>query len=308
MYLTWWVPKPQRSRMLALAGTASILSALIGSPLSGWVLDTFHRVHGLVGWRWLFLIESIPALIMSLAVALMLKSRPDQATWLTEPERQWLSRTIAAERADSEAGGRCSLWQAFAHPRVLVLALTYFFMILSLAGTSMWMPLMLKAFGLSNLGIGWALLVPNAIAVVGLQLWTYNSDRLHERTWHIVVACIVVAIGVLLTANTFSASLALAGMTCIIMGSWSAIAVFWTRPTEFLTGVAAAGAVALINSVGNLSGFIGPYLIGMIRDRTGSFTASLFGLAGSSIIAAVLILLLAASERRLAMSAEPRPG
>ncbi|HTE82458.1 MAG TPA: MFS transporter, partial [Reyranella sp.] len=144
VYLTWWVPKPQRARMLALSGTASILSALIGSPLSGWVLETFHMVHGLVGWRWLFFIESIPALIMALAVALTLKSRPDQATWLTEPERQWLTRTIAAERAASEAGGRYSLGQAVAHPRVLALALTYFFMILSLAGTGMWMPLMLK--------------------------------------------------------------------------------------------------------------------------------------------------------------------
>jgi len=307
VYLTWWVPKPQRARMLALSGTASILSALIGSPLSGWVLETFHMVHGLVGWRWLFFIESIPALIMALAVALTLKSRPDQATWLTEPERQWLTRTIAAERAASEAGGRYSLGQAVAHPRVLALALTYFFMILSLAGTGMWMPLMLKQFGLSNLGIGWALLVPNAIAVVGLQLWTYSSDRMHERTWHIVLACVVVAIGVLLTANTFSASLALAGMTCIIMGSWGAIAVFWTRPTEFLTGIAAAGAVAMINSVGNLSGFIGPYLIGVIRDRTGSFTTSLFALAGSSIVAAVLILLLAASERRQAAIAETGP-
>lgn len=298
MYMTWWVPKPQRARMLALAGTASILSALIGSPISGWVLGTFHMVHGLVGWRWLFFVESIPALIMALSVAFLLKSRPEQATWLTEPERRWLSRTIAAEHAESEAGGCYSLRQAVVHPRVLLLALTYFFMILSLAGTGMWMPLMLKQFGLSNLGIGWALVVPNAIAVVGLQLWTYSSDRTHERTWHIVVACIVVAVGVLLTANAFSATLALAGMTCIILGSWGAIAVFWTRPTEFLTGVAAAGSVALINSVGNLSGFIGPYLIGVVRDRTGSFSVSLFGLAGSSIIAAFLILLLASAEWR----------
>jgi len=262
------------------------------------VLGTFDMVHGLVGWRWLFFVESIPALIMALSVAFLLKSRPEQATWLTEPERRWLSRTIAAEHAESEAGGCYSLRQAVVHPRVLLLALTYFFMILSLAGTGMWMPLMLKQFGLSNLGIGWALVVPNAIAVVGLQLWTYSSDRTHERTWHIVVACIAVAVGVLLTANAFSATLALAGMTCIILGSWGAIAVFWTRPTEFLTGVAAAGSVALINSIGNLSGFIGAYLIGVVRDRTGSFTVSLFGLAGSSIIAAFLILLLASAEWR----------
>lgn len=298
MYMSWWIPKPQRARMLALAGTASILSALIGSPLSGWLLERFHMVHGLVGWRWLFLIESLPALMMALAVAVVLKSRPEQASWLTEPEKRWLARTIAAEHAESRASGGHGLWQALTHPRVLVLALTYFFMILSLAGTGMWMPLMLKQFGLSNLGIGWALLVPNAIALVGLQLWTYSSDRTHDRTWHIVVACIAVSVGVLLTANTWSATLALAGMTLIIMGSWSAIAVFWTRPTEFLTGIAAAGAVALINSVGNLSGFIGPYLIGLARDRTGSFTVSLLGLATSSLFAAALILIVALGDRR----------
>jgi ACS family tartrate transporter-like MFS transporter len=229
-------------------------------------------------------------------VALLLKSRPDQATWLTDAERQWLRRTIAAERAESAGEGSPSLLQALAHRRVLALALTYFFLILSLAGTSLWMPLMLKQFGLSNTGIGWVLLIPNAIAVVGLQLWTFSSDRLHERTWHIIAGCFVVALGVLATANTFSASLALAGMTCIIMGSWAAIAIFWTRPTEFLSGVAAAGAVALINSVGNLSGFLGPYLIGLIHDKTGSFTLSLYGLAASNIIAAALIYLLSRAK------------
>ena len=157
---------------------------------------------------------------------------------------------------------------------------------------------MIKQFGLSNTQIGWALILPNAVAVIGLQLWTHHSDRSNERTWHIVFACVLVALGVVLSANTFSAALALAGMTAIILGSWSAIAIFWTQPTTFLTGIAAAGAIALINSVGNLSGFMGPYMIGMVRDRTGSFTGSLFGLAGSSLIAAVLIAVMAISDRR----------
>ena len=196
VYFSAWVPRPQRARMLALAGTASILSALIGSPLSGWLLDSLHNVSGIAGWRWLFAVESLPAILMGIVVALLLNSRPEQATWLTQAERNWLARTMAAERAERELGGRHSLGRALAHPRVLLLAATYFFMILSLAGTSMWMPLMIKQFGMSNTQVGWSLLVPNAIAVVGLQLWTRHSDRTNERTWHIVAACVLVAIGV----------------------------------------------------------------------------------------------------------------
>ena len=296
VYLTYWVPHRQRSRMLALAGTASILSALIGSPLSGWLLGALDGVHGLAGWRWLFLIEAIPALVMGLVVALLLNSKVDHARWLTEAERGWLSRTIETERAEREVAGRHSLGQALAHPRVLMLALIYFCMILSLAGMGMWMPLMIKQFGLTNAQVGWALMAPNAVAVVGLQFWTRHSDRTGERTWHIIAACLLVALGVLLSANTVSAALALTGLAFVILGSWSAIAIFWTLPTMFLTGVAAAGAVALINSVGNVSGFFGPYLIGLLRDHTGSFTVSLVALAASSVIAALLVGLTAGSS------------
>ncbi len=296
VYLTYWVPHRQRSRMLALAGTASILSALIGSPLSGWLLGATHGLAGLAGWRWLFIVEAVPALVMGVVVALLLNSRLDDAGWLTAQERGWLARTIAAERVEREATGRHNLAQALAHPRVLMLAVIYFFMILSLAGMGMWMPLMIKQFGLTNAEVGWTLMLPNAVAVVGLQFWTRHSDRSGERTWHIIAACLLVAVGVLLTANTFSAALALAGLACVILGSWSAIAIFWTLPTMFLTGVAAAGAVALINSVGNISGFFGPYLIGLLRDHTGSFTVSLVALAVSSVIAALLVGLTAGSS------------
>jgi ACS family tartrate transporter-like MFS transporter len=298
VYFSAWVPRPQRARMLALAGTASILSALIGSPLSGWLLDALHGVSGIAGWRWLFAIESLPAIIMGVVVAVLLSSRPEEARWLTSAERDWLVRAMTAERAEREADGHHSLGGALAHPRVWLLAATYFFMILSLAGTGMWMPLMIKQFGISNTQVGWSLLLPNAIALLGLQLWTRHSDKTNERVWHIVMGCILVAVGVVLTANTVSLTVALTGMTCIIMGSWSAIAIFWTQPTTFLTGIAAAGAIALINSVGNLSGFVGPYVIGMVRDRTGSFTGSLYGLAGSSLVAASLIAVLAVRDRR----------
>lgn len=293
IYLTQWVPHRQRARMLALAGTASILSALIGAPLSGWLLGAFDNVHGVAGWRWLFLIEALPALTMGIVVALMLDSRVETARWLTQDERRWLARTIAAERVDREATGRYSLGRALAHPRVIMLAIIYFFLILSLSGMGMWMPIMIKQFGFSNAQVGWALTLPNAAAVCGLQFWTRHSDRTGERTWHIVAGSLLVALGVALSANTVSAAAALVGLACVILGSWAAIAVFWTLPTMFLTGVAAAGAVALINSVGNLSGFVGPYLIGVIRDRTGSFTGSLALLAASSVVAAVLVLLVA---------------
>ncbi len=289
VYLSNWVPHRQRARMLALAGTASILSALIGAPLSGWLLGAVNGAYDLAGWRWLFVIEAAPALAMGLVVALLLKSKPEHAGWLSEQERDWLARTLAAERVEREAAGRHSLGQALAHPRVLMLAVIYFFMILSLAGMGMWMPLMIKQFGLSNAQVGWTLVLPNAAAVIGLQFWTRHSDHTGERTWHIVSACILVALGVLLSANTVSAALALTGLACVILGSWSAIAIFWTLPTMFLTGVAAAGGVALINSVGNLSGFFGPYLIGLLRDHTGSFTISLILMAVSSLIAALLV-------------------
>ena len=308
VYFSFWVPRPQRARMLALSGTASILSALIGSPLSGWLLDALHQVSGVPGWRWLFGVESLPAIIMGVVSAVALGARPATATWLTPPERRWLTDTMETERQEREAGGKHNLGQALSHPRVLLLAATYFFMILSLAGTSMWMPLMIKQFGMTNTNVGWALLIPNAVAVIGLQLWTRHSDRKNERTWHMVAACLVVALGVLLTADKTSLVIALTGMTCIIMGSWSAIAIFWTQPTAFLTGVGAAGAIALINSVGNLSGFFGPYVIGLVHDHTGSFTPSLFGMAGSSVIAAIVMASISRSERRLPRDATANQG
>ena len=136
VYFSAWVPRPQRARMLALAGTASMLSSLIGSPLSGWLLDALNNVSGIAGWRWLFATESVPAIAMGVVVAVLLGSQPETAHWLTSTEHDWLVRTMTRERNEREADGRHSLSQALAHPRVLLLAATYFFMILSLAGTA----------------------------------------------------------------------------------------------------------------------------------------------------------------------------
>jgi ACS family tartrate transporter-like MFS transporter len=297
-YLTFWAPGRHRSKLVALVAVMGSVTGAISGPVSGWILDTFNGVWGLASWQWLFLLEATPSIVMALVVFASLPDSPAQAAWLAPTERAWLARNLDAERADREAVHKLTLGAALKHPRVLVLCLVYFGIVIGNGGSGVFLPQIVKSFSLTNTQVGWVLVVPNLLTAVSVILWSRHSDRTGERYWHVVIPIAVASCGLVCVALSSSSLLSFVGITMTILGSWCAIVVFWTFPTMFLSGTAAAGGIALINSTGNLGGFIGPYMVGWIKDQTGGFGGGLVALATLMALNIVLILLVAQAMRR----------
>jgi ACS family tartrate transporter-like MFS transporter len=297
-YLTFWAPSRHRSKLVALVAVMGSVTAAISGPVSGWILDTFTGTWGLASWQWLFLLEATPSMVMALVVFAALPDTPAQATWLTQPERTWLSHSLHAERADREAVHKLTLGAALKHPRVLVLCLVYFGIVIGNGGSGVFLPQIVKSFGLSNTQVGWVLVLPNLLTAVSVILWSRHSDRTGERYLHTILPIAVASCGLVCVALSNSSLLSFVGITMTILGSWCAIVVFWTFPTMFLSGTAAAGGIALINSTGNLGGFIGPYMVGWIKDQTGGFGGGLVVLATLMALNILLILAVAQAMHR----------
>lgn len=304
-YLTFWAPSRHRSKLVALVAVMGSVTGAISGVISGWMLDAFAGTWGLAGWQWLFLLEATPSIVMAFAVFARLPDSPAQAGWLTQAERAWLTRSLDAERADREAVHKLTLGAALKHPRVLVLCLVYFGIVIGNGGSGVFLPQIVKSFSLSNTQVGWVLVLPNLVTAVGVILWSRHSDKTDERYWHAIIAVAVASCGLVCVALSGSALLSFVGITMTILGSWCAIVVFWTFPTMFLSGSAAAGGIALINSTGNLGGFIGPYMVGWIKDQTGGFGGGLIALAVLMALNILLILGVAhamRSDNRLRVS------
>ena len=291
-YLTLWFPALYRGRIVGYFMAAIPLSTVIGAPISGLILSAADGWLGLSGWQWLFIIEATPALILTFAVLGYLTDRPDQAGWLEPDERAWLSTRLAAEQRQREAQQSFSVMQALANPRVLVLALVYFGAVATNYGLGFFLPQIIKAFGISNLAVGFVTAIPFFVGLVGMVLWGRRSDRLRERKVHTAVALAVAAIGIGAAALIDDPTLK---MTCLAIagfGIFACLPTFWTLPTAFLSGPAAAGGIAIINSIGNLSGFAGPFVMGWIRDRTGSFTGGMLCISAAAVMGTILVLVL----------------
>ena len=297
-YLTFWAPSRHRSKLVALVAVMGSVTGAISGPVSGWILDTFTGTWGLASWQWLFLLEATPSMAMAVVVFAGLPDSPARAGWLTGAERAWLTRSLDAERADREAVHKLTLGAALKHPRVLVLCLVYFGIVIGNGGSGVFLPQIVKSFSLTNTQVGWVLVLPNLLTAVSVILWSRHSDKTGERYWHAIGPIAVASCGLVCVALSSSPLLSFVGITMTILGSWCAIVVFWTFPTMFLSGTAAAGGIALINSTGNLGGFIGPYMVGWIKDRTGGFGGGLVALATLMALNILLILLVAQAMRR----------
>jgi D-galactonate transporter len=289
LYLTFWFAAEHRAKMIGLFMAAVPISGIIGSPLSGWLLGLEGKL-GLHGWQWLFILEGLPAMILSVAVWHYLTDRPSEAHWLTAAERDWLETTLERERAHRDGVRKYRLGEALTNDRVLLLGVLYFGLVTGLYGVTFWLPQIVKGFGgLSNLAVGFIAALPTLAAAVAMVLWTRHSDRMRERPWHVALPAFMGCLGLSASAIVSDPILSTIALSVALIGIYAAIATSWTLPTAFLTGTAAAGGLALINSVGNLGGFAGPYFVGWIKTATGEYAPALLiigvGVALSGLIA-----------------------
>jgi len=290
-YLTLWFPAAYRARVIGYFMAAIPLSTVIGAPVSSAMLglDGILRMHG---WQWLFILEAAPALLLSVVVLFFLTDRPADAGWLSEDERRWLTDRLAIEERQREAARHYSVLQALLNPRVLALSLVYFGAVAANYGLSFFLPQIVKAFGMSNLETGFVAAIPYAVGVVGIVWWGRHSDAKLERRFHTGFAIFVAAAGLTVAAFLNDPTAKMVAFSVAGFGIFGCLPVFWTLPTAFLSGAAAAGGIAIINSIGNLAGFVGPSVMGMIKDSTGSFTDGLLVLAGVAVVAVLIVLLL----------------
>jgi D-galactonate transporter len=289
LYLTYWFPAKRRGRMTTLFMTAIALSGLIGGPISGWIMKNFDGVHGWHGWQWLLLLEGIPSIVVGLFVLAMLDDRIAKAKWLSQDERELLARNIAADNVEKEDP---PIRKILSSPRVWLMSLIYFSFVMGLYGVSFWLPTIIKSMGVSDaLQVGLLSAIPYGAAVIGMLITARSADRSGERRWHIAIPAFIGAIGLVLSVVWASNTvLAMIGLTLATMGILTTLPLFWSLPTAFLAGTGAAAGIAMINSLGNLAGFLSPYLVGWLKQATASNASGMYMLAGFLVLGGLLAL------------------
>jgi MFS transporter, ACS family, tartrate transporter len=290
LYLTYWFPARYRATVIGLFFAANPISSALGSPLCGLILG-MDGVLGVAGWQWLFVIEGLPSVVLGFITLRYLTDRPDQAEWLSGEERDWLVSELARERAEREARHKFNLWQALTNSYVLILGFVYFALVTTNNGLVLWQPQIIKGLGLSNQQVGFVNAIPFIGGVIAMIYWGRHADRHKEYRLHFAAACAVASGGLLVAAATGNSVWAIVGLTIAALGGYGALPTFWPLPTAFLSGTAAAGGIALVNSIGNLGGFTGPYVLGWLRETTNGFTAGLYFLAASALAAGLVAAL-----------------
>jgi MFS family permease len=292
-FLSTWFPIAVRTRILAWFMLAIPLSSVVSGPLSTALLGLDGRM-GLAGWQWLFLVEGLPACALGIVTLRALPDTPRDASWLSSDEKAALEEALRNERSGRQHE---NIVAALLDPRVLLLSLAYFCSIVGASGIGIWLPQMLKDFGLSTQEIGVVAALPYLLAAIAMILWARFVDRSRRYLKHYVFACLVAAAGFGLSMISPKVGIAMLGITIAVTGVSASRAPFFSIPPRFLAGAAAAGGVALINSFGNLGGFVGPYVMGWLKDYTGSFTAGLALLSAFLLASALLSLLLVVLDR-----------
>jgi D-galactonate transporter len=289
LYLTYWFPSERRASIVALFMTGIPVAGVIGGPISGWILKAMAGVQGLAGWQWLFLLEALPSFVLGVAVLVYLDDGIGSARWLAADEKEILTRRIAEDQ--TQATGH-SLLAGFTDARVWFFAFIYFCLIAGLYGAGFWLPTLIRRTGVASpLAIGMLTVVPNAVAAIAMVTISRRSDRARERRWHLVAPALLGAAGWVVTVRFGrDTAIALFGMSLAMAGVTTSLSQFWSLPTAIVAGAAAATGIALINSIGNLSGFLGPLVIGWLVDRTGSTDVGVYVLAGVMAIGSVLVL------------------
>jgi ACS family tartrate transporter-like MFS transporter len=296
VYLTHWYRYEDRGKAVALFMVAIPMSNMLGAVIAAFLM----RIHwfGYAGWRWLLILEGFPAVLAGIVALAYLTDWPKDARWLPEDERRWITEELVRERETKKSRQALSVWDAVRHPRVIVLAVVYFCYITNSVGLSVWLPKIVQRIsGLSTFDVTLISGIPWLAAVPAMLLSAWHSDRTRERRWHAAIPILMVGVGLALSqwaGNNLL--LAMAAFSLATMALYAFPSPFWALPTVFLSGTAAAASIALINSVGNLGGFAGPYVIGFLTDRTGSYQAGIYYLMVSGVVGGLLVLSLRAGH------------
>jgi D-galactonate transporter len=290
LYLTYWFPAARRARINGLFMTSFAIAGIVGGPIAGLIMNSMGGVANMANWQWLFILEGIPSVLAGLAVIWLLPDRPKEAGWLTADEAKSIEDDLAAERKAHV--GETSFKAALTDWRVWLCALIYFGIVSGNATIAFWTPSIIKETGVTDtLRIGLLAAIPFVAGTIAMIWNGAHSDRTGERRLHCTFAALIAAIGLVATGALIGSggAWALIALTVAAIGILAAFPVFWTIPQALLAGTAAAGAIALINAIGNLAGFVAPYLIGISADLTGSTTSGLYVVAGIELAAAVLV-------------------
>ncbi|MBC9821842.1 MFS transporter [Terrabacter sp. MAHUQ-38] len=290
LYCTYWFPSQRRAKVIALFMSAIPVAGIFGNPLSGWIMNTFDGVSGLEGWQWMFVLEAVPALVIGVVTLFYLDNSVRSATWLDESEKQVVERAIREDSAHKENHG--PVWAAFKDPKVWLMCGIYFCFVMGQYALTFWMPTFVKSTGIDNaLTIGVLSAIPYVVALVAMNAFGWSADKRRERRWHLVIPALLGTVGFCFTALwSGSTILSLVALSVAAAGVLTCAPLFWSLPTSFLGGAAAAAGIAVINSVGNLAGFVSPYMIGSIKDSTGSIHLPMYVLAVVLAIGAAAVL------------------
>ncbi|MDM3885802.1 MFS transporter [Pseudomonas sp. BCRC 81390] len=298
LYLTYWLPSAYRARMVALFMVAIPAANFIGSPLSGLLLSLDGWL-GMRGWHWLFILEGIPAVLLGIACLFVLTDRPEQASWLNDEQRGWLTGRLAAEAAKKTAIGHISLWKLLRHQDIWLLALIYSGASAAGSTMSVWAPQLLKTFGLSAMEIGLVNAIPYGIASVLMIIWGRSSDRTGERRWHTAMTMLLIAAGLLMTLFTSSLPATVVMLTMVLVGAYSMKGPFWALVSGWLSSSTAAAGLAAVGAMANLIGgglMVNAY--GAIHDATGSYSLALMPLAALCTVAGIAVLVIGRKRQR----------
>jgi MFS family permease len=290
-YVTLWFPKEFRARIFAWLLLAIPASTVIGAPISTGLLE-LDGLFGFAGWKWMFLIEAAPAVVLGFIIFIVTTDEPSNASWLSEEEKQYIAKRLAAEPKEKD---RKHLLESFKDYRVFLLAVIQFSYTIGAYGVAIFLPLILKTHDFSNIGVGWLTALANLAACISMLIWARFVDRSGKSIFHLGMTRLLSGLGLVMTISIGSFVPAYIGLTAAVIGTNTSRAVLWTIPTRFLSGIAAAGGLALINFVGVFGGFVGPSIMGVLKDVTGSYDGGLLAMSGFLFFAAALAL----STRRL---------
>ena len=289
LYFTYWFPDRHRARINSGFTLALPIAVASGAPISTALLG-LDGLWGLRGWQCMYIFEAIPTVLIGIATFFYLTDRPSEARWLDVGEREWLNSRIAHERRQIEAHHGLGVLRSFFDPKVVMLSLNYIGIVTASLGMLLFLPQIIKELGVTNMQVGWLTMIPYICGAISMVFCDWLSDRIGDRRWSLFTTCVISTVGLVIAGLTIGTWWSLAGITIAAVGFYGTKGPFWSMPTVFLTGAAAATGIAWINSLGNLGGFFGPSLVGWAKDLTGSFAGGLYALALCSLVSAAISL------------------
>lgn len=288
LYFTYWFPTYHHARIVSAFLIGLPVAVAVGAPISTAILG-LDGLFGLSGWRIMYIAEAIPTVLIGVATLFIMTDRPEQAKFLTDAEKSWLTGKLASERRAKESVKTFGMIQAMFDPKVLLLSLNYFGIVVASLGVLIFVPQIIKSIGNSgNMAVGWLTMIPYICGTVSLVVWGRISDRMRERRYNLLGACLLAAVGLFIAGYMLGTWWSMVGLSLATMGFYGTKGPFWAMPPMFLTGTAAAATIAWINSIGNLGGFFGPWYVGVMKDVTGSYAGGLYGLALLCLISALV--------------------